>query len=163
MGATLPLGVLLAACATFGLGQPPAASAQPPPEAKFIQVQFMKVVEGKGEEYSKLEQMWKPLNQDRVDKGQIESWSLYVVSMPPGSTTREYDAATVTVFGPFAKMEAPYDEAQIARIGTFPECERDSEVGPQRGLAPLSHGRLAALREQVRQRALPQGQARPAR
>lgn len=122
MRATLPLGVLLAACATFGPGQAPSASAQAPPEAKFIQVQFMKVVEGKGEEYSKLEQMWKPLHQDRVDKGQIESWSLYFVSMPPGSTTREYDAATVTVFGPFAKMEAPYDEAQIARIGTFPNA-----------------------------------------
>jgi hypothetical protein len=121
MRATLPLGVLLAASAT--LVEAPSASAQFPPDAKFIQVDYMKVVEGKYPEYQKLEQIWKTLHQERVQKGQIESWSLYVVALPPYSTSREYDAVTVTVLGRFAKMESPYDEAQIKKMDSFPRAE----------------------------------------
>lgn len=121
MRATLPLGVLLAASAA--LVQAPPAAAQFPPDAKFVQVDYMKVVEGKYPEYEKLEQIWKTLHQERVQKGQIESWSLYVVALPPYSTSREYDAVTVTVLGPFAKMESPYDKAQIAKMDSFPQAE----------------------------------------
>jgi len=118
MRATVSLGVLLAVSAT--LVQAPSASAQFAPDTKFIQVDYMKVVEGKYPEYQKLEQIWKTLHQERVQKGQIESWSFYVVALPPYSTSREYDAVTVTVLGPFAKMESPYDEAQIAKMDSFP-------------------------------------------
>lgn len=121
MRATLPLGVLLAASAT--LVQAPSASAQFAPDTKFVQVDYMKVVEGKYPEYQKLEQIWKTLHQERVQKGQIESWSLYFVALPPYSTSREYDAVTVTVFGPFAKMESPFDETQIAKMDSFPKAE----------------------------------------
>lgn len=123
MRVTIPFCVLLAASGILGPSLAPSASAQPQPEPKFILVDFMKVVEGKAAEYAKLEEMWKTVHQDRVNKGQIESWSLYSVRFPAASTSREYDAVTVTVYGPFAKMERPYDEDQITKIRSFPRAE----------------------------------------
>lgn len=81
---------------------------------------FMKVVEGKGPDYAKLEEAWQAVHEDRVRKGQIESWSLYLVRLPPLSTSREYDAVTMMVFPSFAKIREAYDEQQVAKIGKFP-------------------------------------------
>lgn len=120
MRSTLPVCVLVAATATFGLGLPHPAAAQLDPPSKYIRVDFMKVVEGKQADYAKLEEAWKAVHEDRIRKGQIESWSQYAVRLPPMSTSREYDAVTMMVFPSFAKIGEPYDEEQMAKIGAFP-------------------------------------------
>ncbi len=114
--------VLLVASWLLGAGLAPSAGAQAQPQPKYIQVDFMKVLEGKAAEYAKLEEMWKTVHQDRVSKGQIESWSVYSVVFPGASTSRQYDAVTMTVFSPLAKIERPYDEDQTAKIGSFPRA-----------------------------------------
>jgi len=95
----------------IGLGQNPPA--------KVARVEFMKVTPGKGPEYAKLEQTWKDVHQDRVNKGQIDSWALFIVVFP-GGAKHEYDAITMHIFPSFAKMESLYESDQIAKIRTFP-------------------------------------------
>ena len=128
MRVTVPFCVLLAASGVLGPGLVSSASAQPQPQPKVIRVDFMKIVEGKASEYAKLEEMWKTVHQDRVKKGQIESWSVYSVLFPGASTSREYDAVTMTVFSTFAKMERSYDEDQIAKIRSFPLAQEIRKI-----------------------------------
>ena len=123
MRSALPVCVLVAATATLELGLPHPAAAQPDPQSKYIRVDFMKVVEGKQDDYPKLEEAWKAVHEDRVRKGQIESWSQYDVRLPPMSTSREYDAVTMTVFPSFAKVGEPYDEELKRRVAAFQQIE----------------------------------------
>jgi hypothetical protein len=118
MRSTLPVCLLVTATAALSLPVP--AAAQPEPPLKYVRVEFMKVVEGKQADYPKLEEAWKAVHEDRLRKGHIESWSQYVVRLPPSSTSREYDAVTMHVYPSFAKIGEPYDEEQMARIATFP-------------------------------------------
>ena len=120
MRVSFPICVLVGASCLFSLA--PSGSAQLQPDSKFIRVDFMKIVEGKAADYAKLEETWKAVHQDRVSKGQIESWSVYSVVFPAASAGRDYDAVTMTVYSPFAKMERPYDEDQMAKIRSFPRA-----------------------------------------
>src|SRR5688572_17748461 len=79
----------------------------------------MKINPGKGADYMKLERTWKEVHEERVKKGQIESWNLFTV-VYPGGAKREYDAIAIHVYPSFDKMEHSYDEGQIAKIRTFP-------------------------------------------
>ena len=92
------------------------AHAQDAPPAKVARVEFMKILPGKGAEYQKLETLWKTeIHQDRVNKGQVESWNLFV-AMYPGGTKREYDVVAMHIFSSFEKMETMLDEAQNAKV-----------------------------------------------
>lgn len=87
----------------------------------------MKVTPGKGSEYAKLEQMWKEVHQDRVNKGKVDSWALFRVVFP-GGVKREYDAITMHVFSSFDKMESLYDAEEVAKIRTFPPANEMREL-----------------------------------
>ncbi|MEO8127998.1 MAG: hypothetical protein ABI822_12940 [Bryobacteraceae bacterium] len=99
------------------------AVAQQP---RIVQVDYMKAAPGKGADYRKAEDGLKALHQDRVKKGQIQSWVFYAVRFP-GGAAREYDYATVTVYSDMSKLEDPYDAEQRKRLG-------DSGVGNLRTL-----------------------------
>jgi hypothetical protein len=92
------------------------AFAQPATPPKYVQIDYMKVEPGRGEQYVKLEQeIFKPIHQDRISKGTIESWAVYSVRYPAGAN-REYDFVTATVFPNFAAMEVPYKGTDPAKI-----------------------------------------------
>src|SRR5690349_1234003 len=81
-----------------------AQQSTPP---KYIQIDYMKVEAGKGQQYVKMEQdLWKAVHKAQIDKKNIESWSLYSVRYPSG-TNREYDFTTATTFSNFAALENP--------------------------------------------------------
>ena len=94
--------------------------AQDQSERKFVVVEFLKIAAGKGAEYRDLERKWKEVHQDRVNKKQVESWSLYSVRLPGASASRKYDTITMHVFSSFQKLERMYDEEQQAKIRTLP-------------------------------------------
>jgi hypothetical protein len=102
--------------------------AQDAPPTKVARVEFMKIVPGKGAEYQKLETLWKTeIHQDRVNKGQVESWNLFV-AMYPGGTKREYDVVAMHIFSSFEKMETMLDEAQSAKVQKFPAANELREM-----------------------------------
>ncbi len=104
------------------------AHAQDAPTAKVARVEFMKILPGKGAEYQKLESLWKTeIHQDRVNKGQVESWNLFV-AMYPGGTKREYDVVAMHIFSSFEKMETMLDEAQNAKVQKFPAANELREM-----------------------------------
>jgi hypothetical protein len=106
---------------TTGLALSLQIAAQGITRQKIARVEFMKVKPGKTADYYKLEKMWKDVHQDRVAKGQVESWNLFSV-MFPGGTKQEYDVVTMHIFSSFDKMERTYSDEQIAKIRTFPNA-----------------------------------------
>jgi hypothetical protein len=63
-----------------------------------MMVQFMKVPQGKEQDWLKVErEMWKPVHQLRVKEGAILSWSAVVQSVP-GDDSDGPVVATVTTF-----------------------------------------------------------------
>jgi hypothetical protein len=49
--------------------------AKPP---KYLEVDYMKVQPGKHSDYVRVEhEIWKPLHQERIGKGELRSWGLY--------------------------------------------------------------------------------------
>src|SRR5690348_9590057 len=85
-----------------------AAFSQQSTPPKYIQVDYMKVDPGKGQQYVKMEQdLWKAVHKAQINSKNIESWSLYAVRYPSG-TIREYDFTTATTLSNFAALESPY-------------------------------------------------------
>lgn len=93
--------------AAFVSGQGGSAKgrpAQPPPPA-VVEVDFMKVPPGHDDEYVRVErELWKPLHQERVRRGQLLSWGLYARQYPGGDGA-EYNYVTVNVYGSFADAD----------------------------------------------------------
>lgn len=82
----------------------PPSTTQSPSPRRYLQVQYMKVHPGKGVAYRRLErELWKPVHQERVNRGLIISWGLYGVHLPGGSV--DYDYAVLTEFPSFAALE----------------------------------------------------------
>jgi hypothetical protein len=119
----------LSLCVVFALSAVMVSvHAQDAPPAKVARVEFMKIRPGKGAEYQKLETLWKTeIHQDRVNKGQVESWNLFV-AMYPGGTKREYDVVAMHIFSTFEKMETMLDEAQNAKVQKFPAANELREM-----------------------------------
>jgi hypothetical protein len=112
----------LVGCISFAAGIV-LAQAQNVPR-KVVSAEFFKIVEGKAAEYRALEEKWKAeIHEDRVRKGQIESWSLYMVAQPGMSQAREYDTITLTVFDTFDKMETLFDATQRDKLRSMPSAE----------------------------------------
>src|SRR5688572_27370685 len=95
------LALLYAAFAVNAFPQ----SATPAQRYSVLTLDYQKPEPGKTGDYLKVErELWKPVHQDRVDKGTIVSWKLYSVSWPNGAD-QEYDYVTVTEFANFAALE----------------------------------------------------------
>ena len=93
----------------------PIASSQTtprPPAAikRYMQVQYMKVRPGQTRTYRSVERdLWKPVHQERVNRGLINSWALYGVHLPGQEVDYEY--VIFTEFPSFSALEdAQYPE-----------------------------------------------------
>ncbi len=86
--------------------QPPAASASSNAPPKYAYIGYMKHEPGKG--YVNLEgKYWKPIHQDRVNRGILRSWALYQVRLPGGSN-KEYSFFTIQLLDDFQHLETQY-------------------------------------------------------
>ncbi len=100
------LGFAIAVVFSFLAGTlVPTASTQSTTAAKrYVQAQYMKVSPGMGVEYRALERdLWKPVHQERVNRGLIRSWGVYGVHLPGGAV--DYDFVILTEFPDFASLE----------------------------------------------------------
>src|SRR6266702_5607628 len=92
------------------------AFGQPSTQPKYVQIDYMRVEPGKGQQYIKMEQdLWRPVHLARINNKTIDSWALYSVRYPAG-TNREYDFATATVYNAFAAMESPYKDIDFEKL-----------------------------------------------
>ena len=106
------LALLCAAFAGNLSAQAPASSTK----YSVLTLDYQKPEPGKTGEYIKLErEIWKPLHQDRVNKGKIISWKLYSVSWPNGAG-QEYDFVTIAEFPSFSDLESPYAGTDFATV-----------------------------------------------
>jgi hypothetical protein len=95
---------------------------QPPPPA-VVQVNFMKVPPGRDQEYVRTEQeIWKPVHQERIRRGQMRSWTLYARQYPGGDAA-EYNYVTVDVYDSFADVDRDMTDL-FARV--LPKVPLDS-------------------------------------
>lgn len=97
----------------------------------------MKATPGKTAEYIAAELgAWKKINQERVKRGHILSWSLYQVRYP-GGTDVPYDFVTVTVVENMNKLENTFgtmwDEGGMSFL-TKAEQEQAMSIGTLRNL-----------------------------
>ena len=100
------LGFAIALVAAFLAGTlVPTASTQSTSAPKqYLQVQYMRVNPGMASEFRSLERdLWKPVHQERVNRGLIRSWGLYGVHLPGGAV--DYDFVVLTEFSDFASLE----------------------------------------------------------
>ncbi len=90
----------------------------------FIEVDLMKVKQGEEGNYVDLEQkVWKPIHQERINKGIIVGWVLYEV-MYTGSDDA-YNYATVNVYANPGNLETPYQGIDAEKI--HPGLDLDKE------------------------------------
>ncbi|MBS1791175.1 MAG: hypothetical protein JST85_25920 [Acidobacteria bacterium] len=90
----------------------PIGAAQTP---KFAEIGFQKAEFGKGGEYVELERKyWKPLHQERLNRGILNAWNLYAVRYP-GGTNREYGHITINYFDKFEQLETQYPPDVLAK------------------------------------------------
>jgi L-rhamnose mutarotase len=83
----------------------PSSSTQQP---RYAFIGYMKPEYGKTRQYVELErQYWKPIHQERVSRGILRSWSLYLVRFP-GGTDRAYSHFTVQLLNQFQDLETQY-------------------------------------------------------
>ena len=72
-------------------------------------VSFMKVQPGAEGDYVQLEQeVWKPIHEELIKAGKLDSWSLWAIPYP-GGTDAEYHFATVNIYNSGAQLENPGD------------------------------------------------------
>ena len=76
--------------------------------AQVIILDYMKVKDGKFNEYLEVEKAWSKVHQKLIDKGILTSWTLYGKMI--SGTNDEYDYITVNVFPDWKSYEKPYPE-----------------------------------------------------
>ena len=83
----------------------PTASTQSGEAPKrYLQAQFMKVNPGMGAEFRALQRdLWKPVHQERVNRGLILSWGLYGVHLPGARV--DHDFVVLTELPDFVSLE----------------------------------------------------------
>ena len=104
-----------------------APQAKPP---KYVEVDYMKVQPGKDSDYLRVEQqIWKPMHQERIRKGEVRSWALYNVRFPFG-TEEKYDYVTVNTFDRFGQLEDPFTDLGETFKKVHPNMKVD-DIGQQ--------------------------------
>jgi len=88
----------------------------------FAVVDFLKVEPGKFGEYLNLEQeVWKPMHQERLDRGKIVGWYLYAINFTGAND--EYNYAVINLYSSLDSLENPWD-ADILSV-VHPDKSRD--------------------------------------
>jgi hypothetical protein len=82
-----------------GGAQTGPASAAVAKQPTYMLVQFMKVPEGKMDDWVKLEREWKPLHDLRVKEGSMLSWSAIAQAMPSDEANGPVYATVTTYRG----------------------------------------------------------------
>ena len=78
-------------------------------QAMYFQLAYMKVKPGKYADYMKIEkEIWKPIHQERIKKGQSTGWFMYEVLYPSG-TEAEYDFVIINAVNSWNGIEHMYD------------------------------------------------------
>lgn len=81
---------------------------------KYVMVDFMKVKPGMTNEYSKVEEEWKPFHQHLADNGKAAGWGLWSLIFPGGSS-RPHDYVTSSRYTNYAQLgELDYAEMMKA-------------------------------------------------
>jgi hypothetical protein len=85
----------------------PTSSTQAP---RYAFIGYMQPEYGRVGKYVELErQYWKPIHQERVNRGILRSWALYRVRFP-GGTNKPYSHFTVQLLDNFRDLENQYPE-----------------------------------------------------
>lgn len=82
------------------------------PVSKFVQIDFMKPLPGKREEYVRMEsQVFYPIHQERIKIGALTDWALYEKFLP-FINNAEFDFVTANFFDtPASILDPKYEEA----------------------------------------------------
>ncbi|KYP14516.1 hypothetical protein [Flavihumibacter sp. CACIAM 22H1] len=82
------------------------------PVSKYVQVDYMKPLPGKRDEYVKMEaQVFYPIHQERIKIGALTDWALYEKFLP-FALQSEYDFVTANFFdNPHSIIDPKYEEA----------------------------------------------------
>jgi hypothetical protein len=67
-----------------------------------------------------VQELWKPIHEERVKKELILGWGIAGLRYP-GGANREYDYVTVTYYDKFAGLEAPYKGIEEAKLNAAGE------------------------------------------
>ena len=83
---------------------------------KFAQIGFHKPEYGKTLEAVEMEsKQWKPIHQERVNRGILNAWMLFGARYP-GGTNREYGYITINFFDKFESLETQYPPEIVAKV-----------------------------------------------
>jgi len=83
---------------------------------KFAQIGFHKPEYGKALESIEMERkQWKPIHQERVNRGILNAWMLFGARYP-GGTNREYGYITINFFDKFGSLETQYPPEIVAKV-----------------------------------------------
>lgn len=84
--------------------------------SRYALIDFMRVEPGGEEAYLNLERdLIKPVHQERVKEGKIDSWGVYGLMLPSG-IDYGYNYGTVNFFDSLIDLENPYPEDLITRV-----------------------------------------------
>ena len=88
----------------------PTALTQSASRTEYVLVNYMKVDPAKEGAYVQMErEVWKPIHQQRVKDGKLQSWLLYAVRFP-GGDNREYGYLTVETYKSVQDVDGGYDD-----------------------------------------------------
>jgi len=83
---------------------------------KFAQIGFHRPESGKALEAVEMERkQWKPIHQERVNRGILNAWML-LGARYPGGTNREYGYITINFFDKFGSLETQYPPEIVAKV-----------------------------------------------
>lgn len=118
------IGSMLLVCLVVSLFPKPCFAQQN--TNLLIEVDLMKVNPGEEGNYVELEQkVWKPIHQERINKGLIVGWVLYKV-MYSGAND-EYNYATVNVYANPASLENSYQGIDFEKIHPGKDVNKEFE------------------------------------
>jgi hypothetical protein len=113
---------------------------------KYAYIGYMKHAPGKG--YVNLEgRYWKPIHQERVNRGILRSWALFQVRLPGGSN-KEYSFFTIQLLDDFQHLENQYPAGIWEKVHpNVKQTEIDERTNVARQMVRTD---LLTLVEQVR-------------
>ncbi len=91
-------------------------------ETRYLKVDYWAVPETGSAEYIDVETtLWKPLHQERLDRGIIKSWNFYEVMV--GRKGVQYDYVTINIFDDFGMID--YFDLDDIISTVYPDMDRD--------------------------------------
>jgi hypothetical protein len=122
-------------------------SPSPGPTPKFAFIGYMTPEYGKVRGYVELEKKyWKPIHQERINRGVLRSWALYGVRFP-GGVDRPYTHFTVQMIDKFQDLETQYPEGIWEKV--HPSVKQDEIDLRTNASRKMTRTDLLTLLEQI--------------